>query len=412
MLTPTQEERAFIRHHANEEVASLALKLSNQRTLDAARVIRQVKGLQVVAKKVPSWMAVADELLFPHVLSLEQCSSETTAKYKAELVRALPLPPIRHMADLTGGLGVDCWFMSRGMVQADYVERQPLLCAAAHHNFDVLGGTAIRVHEADSLVYLAEMEPVDVLFLDPARRSAHGSKVVLLSDCEPDVVSIRQLLLEKARFVLVKASPMLDISQALSQLPEAHSVHVVSVDGECKELLFLLAREPLSTAVQLVCVNLKPQGRDERDVCERNAISEAKDAILKSTVHEAQSLGTYLYEPNASLLKAGAFAYVATRYKVEKLHPNSHLYTSQTCVSDFPGRVFRVLDTIPYHNKVFKQRWPDMVKANITVRNFPDSVAAIRRTLKLPEGGNDYVFATTLWNGDKVLIRTVKVDLT
>ncbi len=403
MDMPTPEEREFIRTHARDELTGLALKLSKCRTLDASRVIRQVRGMQVVAKKVPSWSAFADNLLFPHLLSLEQCSSETTARYKAALLQTLPFQPIRRMADLTGGLGVDCWFLSREMDQADYVERQAALCAAAQHNFSVLGGSNLRVNEADSLEYLTRMEPVDLLYLDPARRSADGGKVVVLSDCEPDVVRIRDLLLEKARYVLVKASPMLDISLALKQLPESRAVHVVSVDGECKELLFLLAVEPVSPGVEIVCVNLRTQGRDEFDVFEMDAMREAR-------ANEADRLGTYLYEPNASLLKAGAFAYLTTRYPVAKLHSNSHLYTADVCVPDFPGRVFRILDTIPYQRKAFSQRWPNVVKANITVRNFPDTVAAIRRTLKVPEGGDDYVFATTLWNGDKVLIRTVKIS--
>ena len=167
-LFPTPEERTFIRLHANEDVLKLALKLSGMLSLDAARVIRQIKGLQVVAKKVPSWMAVADALVFPQLLSLEQCSSETTAMYKAEILQTLPnqsfhpnlpnkpilpIQPLRRMADLTGGLGVDCWFLSRGMEQADYVERQPALCAAAVHNFNVLGGENVCIHEADSLDY-------------------------------------------------------------------------------------------------------------------------------------------------------------------------------------------------------------------------------------------------------------------
>lgn len=403
MDIPTPEERAFIHLHAHDEVAALALKLSNQRTMDAARVIRQVKGMQVVSKKVPSWSVAGESLLFPQSLSLEQCSSEITANYKSEWVRALPFPPIRHMADLTGGFGVDSWFLSRGMERADYVERQADLCAAARHNFKVLGGDNLCVHEADSLDYLTQMEPVDLLFLDPARRSAGGGKVVVLSDCEPDIVGIRQLLLEKARFVLVKASPMLDISEALRQLPEIGSVQVVSVDGECKELLFLLGKEIPSSGVNVCCVNLKTKGPDERSVFKMNEMRDAK-------AREADSLGLYLYEPNASLLKAGAFAYLTAHYPVAKLHPNSHLYTSQECVTDFPGRVFRILDAIPYQRKVFRQRWPDVVKANITVRNFPDTVAAIRRTLKIADGGSDFVFATTLWNGDKVLIRTSKCE--
>lgn len=411
VLQPTPEECGFIRQHAGDDVLKLALKLSGRRNLDAERVIRQIKGLQVVAKKVPSWALFADDLLFPHLLSLEQCSSEITARYKAGLVQALPFQPIRCMADLTGGLGVDSWFFSRGLERADYVERQPALCAAAYHNFNAMGGGNVCVHEADSLDYLATMEPVDLLYLDPARRSSVGSKVVMLSDCEPDVVAIRSLLLEKARYVLIKASPMLDITQALKQLPEARSVHVVSSDNECKELLFLLSSEQPTSDIELVCVNLKPSHPYERDSISIKRIpSPLKgchpfngDGILF-----ADRVGAYLYEPNASLMKAGVFDYVSNRYRVAKLHPNSHLFTSDDCVANFPGRIFRVLDTLPYQRKVFRKRCPDVEKANITVRNFPDTVDAIRRTLKLSDGGDAYLFATTLWNGDKVLIRTEK----
>jgi hypothetical protein len=364
--------------------------------------------------------------VFPQLLSLEQCSSETTAMYKAEILQTLPnqsfhpnlpnkpilpIQPLRRMADLTGGLGVDCWFLSRGMEQADYVERQPALCAAAVHNFNVLGGENVCIHEADSLDYLSSMEPVDLLYVDPARRSAYGGKVVVLSDCEPDVVSLRRAMLEKARYVLIKASPMLDITQALKQLPETLAVHVVSVDNECKELLFLLSPEPPTAEVELICTNLKTHGSYERDSISLKRMPSLlkgchpfeKDGILL-----AEELGRYIYEPNASLMKAGVFAYVSDRYGVAKLHPNSHLFTSNEVVPHFPGRTFRVLDILPFQRKQFNKRFPAIKKANISVRNFPETVAAIRQTLKLAEGGVDYIFATTLRNEEKVLIVTEK----
>jgi len=351
---------------------------------------------------VPSWTECS-ELVFPHHLSLEQCSSAFTARYKAALAGALPGFPVRSIADLTGGFGVDCWFISQSVAKVDYVERQPGLCCAVRHNFTVLGNTNVSVHQADSVDYVAEMDPVDLIYLDPSRRSVDGGKVVVLSGCEPDITRIKQRLLEKARFVLVKVSPMLDIVQALKQLPETLAVHVVSVDGECKELLFLLGAGGNPSYVEMVCINLKQQGLDEKDTFDAVEAREAQAQF-------AGTLGTYLYEPNASWLKAGAFAYITTRYPVAKLHPNSHLYTSQERVSGFPGRVFRVLDAVPYQPKTVKQRWPEMIKANITVRNFPDTVASIRRKLKMADGGDDYLFATTLLNGDKVLIRTVKAD--
>lgn len=403
-MYPTPEERVFIEQHAGEDVLKLALKLSGRKELDAGRVIRQIKGIQVVAGKVPSWSPVSGELLFPHLLSLEQCSSETTARYKADLISSLSFL-VSHVADLTGGLGVDSWFFSRAVLRADYVEQQPALCEAARHNFSVLGGTNLGVHEADSVDYLSGMSPVDLLYLDPARRTAGGGKVVGFSDCAPDVTVLREKLLEKARFVLIKASPMLDISMALKQLPETRSVHVVSVDNECKELLFLLSS--FDTAdVELVCINLKTNGSPERDAVLFKGIPSFQKGC-HSFIKDGIPLA-FLYEPNASLMKAGAFDYVSSRYHVAKLHPNSHLFTSSERVPDFPGRTFQVIDTIPYQRKHLKKRWPDLTKANITARNFPDTVATIRKNLTISEGGDDYVFATTLINEANVLIRTKK----
>jgi hypothetical protein len=242
----------------------------------------------------------------------------------------------------------------------------------------------------------------DLLYLDPARRDAKGGKVVALSDCEPDVAALRTKLFEHAPLVLVKLSPMLDITLALQQLPETTQIHVVSVDNECKELLFLLSAEPVSEQPRIVCVNLRGNGQDQRFEFSRE---EEQNAACRF----ANKPGQYLYEPNASLLKAGAFSILTQAFELRKFHPNSHLYTSEQLLEHFPGRIFSVEAVFPLHPKELKTQLAGLSQANISVRNYPDSVAVLRKKTKLREGGETYLFATTLHDGKKVLVKCRKV---
>jgi len=383
-----------VQEHLREDVSALALRLGRFPQLNASVVLRQVAGYQALERKVPSWFGNPD-LIFSDSLPLEQCSSEATARYKASI---LPTS-VQSFADLTGGLGVDFAFLAAGKSRALYVERRSDFCEIAAENFRSLGLTQVEVLYGDGPSLLKE--PFDLLFLDPARRDAKGGKVVALSDCEPDIASIKASLFTKAPLLLVKLSPMLDISLALKQLPETTQMHVVSVDGECKELLFLLAAETTLREPRLFCINLRSNApsqffeffRSE----EQAAVCRLTDAPLK-----------ILYEPNASLLKAGAFSILTQAFDLYKLHPNSHLYTSETLIPDFPGRAFSIESVFPVHPKDLKIHLGNLTKANISVRNYPETVAQLRKKTKLNEGGETYLFATTLKDGKKVLIKCGK----
>lgn len=393
------ETLAFIDSHRGDDVRTLALQAKKYPAVDMAEAVVQIAGYQIAEKKVPLWAQTAG-IRYPQHLSMEQCSSEVTARYKASLVSGDTL------TDLTAGWGVDCSFLARNFRCADYVERQETLCRIAAHNFPLLGLPHVRIHCADAVEYLQSMEPVDCLFLDPARRDSHGGKTVAIAECEPDVCLLEPLLVEKGKTVMIKLSPMLDMASALRDLQYVRRIHVVSVNNECKELIILLRKAP-----------------DEEEAAAGEVIISCEQ-VVNNSVHQhfqftfseeksagcplAESVGNYLYEPGAALLKAGPYRLLATRYGVEKLHPNSHLYTSSGLV-DFPGRRFRVTAVSGFGKKDLKVLLEGVEKANLTVRNFPSSVAELRKKLKLKEGGDTYLFAATLASGEKVLIRGEKV---
>ena len=386
------ETLRFIEENTRADVRSLALQAKKYPQVDMAMAVVQIAGRQIAEAKVPSWYQV-EGLLYPKHLSMEQCSSEATAIYKAGLVEG------ETFADLTGGFGIDCSFLSRKFKQADYVERQAELCELAKHNFPLLG-LSIGVHNEDGVEYLKQMQPVDCLFLDPARRDGHGGKTVAISDCEPDVSALEDLLVEKAQTVMIKLSPMLDLSLALKTLKYVREVHIVSVNNECKELLLILQKSSVSSEVAIHCEHIvNAQHQHYTFIQEQERTS---DCPL------ATEVDAYLYEPNASILKAGAYRSLTQTYEVRKLHTSSHLYTSSHFIEDFPGRRFQVESVSGFGKKELKDFLQGIEKANLTIRNFPSSVAELRKRLKLKEGGEDYLFATTLADESKVLIKCKK----
>ena len=389
------ETIAFIEEHARADVRSLALQAKKYPEVDMAMAVVQIAGRQIAEAKIPSWYRV-EGLLYPKHLSMEQCSSEATALYKMGLVEG------ETFADLTGGFGIDCSFLSRKFKQADYVERQAELCELAGHNFPLLG-LNIGVHNEDGVDYLKRMQPVDCLYLDPARRDGHGGKTVAISDCEPDVSALEELLVEKAKTVMVKLSPMLDLSLALKSLKHVREVHIVSVNNECKELLLLLRKSAVSSEIQIHCEQIV-------NSCEHQHYAFTLSEEHTSECPLAEAMGAYLYEPNASILKAGAYRSLTQAYPVEKLHASSHLYTSAHFIEDFPGRRFKVEKVSGFGKKELKEFMQGMEKANLTIRNFPSTVAELRKRLKLKEGGEDYLFATTLADESKVLIKCGKMS--
>lgn len=393
----------FICLHARDDVHMLALQ-TPQPGVDLEAAIIQIAGRQALAGKVPSWTAHED-LLFPTRLPLEQCSSEATARYKAEVVRNCG-GVRKRMADLTGGLGVDCAFLAPLFEQVDYVERQEGLCNLAQHNFTVLGLPHINVHQAQAEEFLSQTQGIDWIYLDPARRDGHGGKTVAIAHCEPDATQLEPLMLDKAPHVLLKLSPMLDLAQALQELKHVASAHVVAVDNECKELLLVLERGCNTEAgdVPISCINLS--GRN--DAPQPNAFLFTRNEERTSPCPLAEKPQTYLYEPHAVLLKAGAFRRITQVCRMQKLHPNSHLYTSDHLVEDFPGRIFCIQGWSGFGKKELKTLLGPEKRANLSVRNFPATVAELRKRLHLADGGETYLFATTLSAGEKVLIRTVK----
>lgn len=383
------DTRQFIEEHLNDDVRELALKYSNAK-VDMALALRQIEARQLLRKKVPSWSDNPD-LLFPVHLSVEQCSSEATAQYKASLLHG------DTFADLTGGLGVDCFFISQHFKKTDYVELNPELCGLAEHNFRSLQ-TSITVNNESSETYLSCCESKDCFFIDPARRDTYGRKTVSIADCTPNVIELQDLLLQKARRVMVKLSPMLDISKALKELKHVSEVHVVAVGNECKELLFIMEQgfegEPIIT-----CANLQTEQSEVKyRHCEEGTPIMTLSAIPQN----------YLYEPNAALMKAGCFDYLSQHYGVRQLHRNSHLFTSEQLVPDFPGRIFAIDGWAPYNKKIKQTLLAGVEKASIATRNFPLSVAELRKSLKIADGDEIYLFATTITGDQKVIISTHK----
>lgn len=378
------DTKQFIADHLHDDVSELALKYRNAE-VDLTLALRQIEARQLLQKKVPSW-SDNDALLFPARLSIEQCSSEATARYKASLLSG------SRFADLSGGLGVDCYFISQNFQHCDYVEMNPELCELAKHNLE-----RPVIHNTSAEAYLQSCEPKDCLFIDPARRDVYGRKVVCVADCTPNVVELQNLMLQKAQKVMIKLSPMLDISQAMKELRHIKEIHVVAVENECKELLFILesnfAGEPIIT-----CVNLETQQPSMSFTLEEERVA---------SLQPAKEVDHYLYEPNAALMKGGCYRLLSQRFKVQKLHRNSHLYTSDLLIPDFPGRIFEVDDWAVYGKKA--QALLDGVnKASIAARNFPMTVAEIRKKLKITDGDQVFLFATTLSDERKVIIKSHK----
>ncbi len=385
----------FIRQHLHDDVRKLALQGAGTAEVDMQRALQQIAGRQKASAKLPSWAAV-DGILYPPHLSLEQCSSELTAKYKASVVGGGEL-----IVDLTAGFGVDIGFMSSLFRRAVHVERQAELCAISRENFRRLGLTHIEVVCGDGVAYLHTMGHADLIFIDPARRDEHGGRTYGIADCTPNVLAIRDEMLEKADKVLVKLSPMLDWRKAVADLAKVSAVHIVSVDNECKELLVEMRRDDSTMtgaqpSLPVVCVNLSAaggQGRFEFDAMQ------ATPPIR----HCAYQRCHYLYEPHASIMKAGCFSLVAERFGVCQLDDNSHLFVSESEMPDFPGRSFMIDAVTTMNKRALKAALGVISQANISVRNFPISVAELRKRLRLKEGGSVYIFATTSANHEHLL---------
>ena len=443
-----QATQDFIRQHQDDDVRQLAFLASKYPEVDMPFALDQIRGRKMARVKLPRWASL-EGIIYPPHISMEQCSSESTALYKAELAARLLALPVSSsfseeigFVDLTGGFGVDFSYIAARLgVKSMYVERQAHLCEAAKENFERLGLKNAIVKNGDGIEVLHSFLPkkddaasaddslgiiydqplsllktklgLKIIFIDPARRDDAGNKVVSLKDCTPDVTVLQEEMLSKADYVIIKLSPMLDWHRAISELSYVREVHIISVNNECKELLLVLSARNLgdmeaSSAdgevkhagnLRICCVN-----DAQSFVCDELDMESSSVRIAPPVLEEMQ----YLYEPNASLMKAGCFGVLSGRYDARMLSKNSHLFVSQTPIEAFPGRSFRIIAVSSFNKKELKRHLSGITKANIATRNFPLSVAELRKRLKLKDGGETYIFATTLSDESHMLVITEK----
>lgn len=389
MLTGTLQK--FILDHFNDDLPRLLLSAHRYPGIPVREAVAQIEALRKIRTKIPSWFRF--DLNCPPLLSVEQASSEQTARFKAGLFSG------KRMADLTGGMGVDAYFYAQHFDRVFYVEQNPELAVRARHNFAVLGATNIDVAAEEAEVFLQHhTEPFDLLYLDPARRDGRQRRVFRLDDCQPNILSIKELLLKRASKVLIKTAPLLDLHQAAEQLGAVSHIWVVSVDNEVREVLYLLEK-PASGALPShpdIPVEAVSLGLSVRTFVFTRADEQAATPDYSTPLR-------YLYEPDAAILKAGAFRIFARRFGLAKLHPNTHLYTSERLVADIPARVFAIDAVLKYERKAVGAAIPSG-RANVAARNFPDSVEAMRKKLALADGGDVYMFGATDIDGPKLVV--------
>ena len=388
----------YIRQHADEDVRKLALQGTKDADVDLQMALQQIAGRQTARRKLPSWVAV-EGIVYPPHLNMEQCSSELTARYKAKIAGKG-----NRMVDLTGGFGVDFYWISQGFQHRCYVEQNEQLCAISSENFRLLG-LDCSVCCCDTATYLTDMPHVSFAFLDPARRNEHGGRTYSIEDCTPNVLELLPLLIEKADRVMLKLSPMLDWRKAVDDIQKpiangqkpianVHEVHIVSVDNECKELLLLLDKGHAD--LRMVCVNFS---KDAEQLFETSYGAPSHPLTSSPSHLLTSSPFHFIYEPNASIMKAGCFEEVAQRFPVQQISQNSHLFLSSVEIDDFPGRRFQISSISSMNKQELRTALKEIDRANISVRNFPLSVDQLRKKLKLKDGGNTYIFATTTTDG-------------
>ena len=430
----------FIQEYREKDTRQLALQSARFPDVDMPYALDQIKGWQTARRKLPTW-AACDGIVYPPHLSMEQCSSEPTAQYKLNLAMewARRVDHASSMTDLTGGFGVDFSFTSCAFASATYVERNAQLCSMVEHNLPLLGIDNAKVVCADAIDYLSTLDMQTMIFLDPARRDQYGAKTVMLADCTPDVVQLLPQLLKKSRFTMLKLSPMLDWHKAVEDLQgTVREVHIVSVGGECKELLLVLSEE-MESELKVFCADLEAGGSSLSSGSSSSSCSSlssepsfprtpsspsAPSAPSHPSTPSHASLFVYtpgslrpapnsklktqnskfLHEPNASIMKAGCFDELAAAYGVSPVSRNSHLFLSAEPVDGFPGRIFSIERVTTLNKRELRQALAGIEKANIATRNFPLSVAELRKRLKLKDGGDVYIFATTTAEDEHLLL--------
>lgn len=431
----TDKDLQFIKENINTPASTLSLSKKRPACVDFALCLKCIEGNQKMRKKVPLWAANLS-LIYPYPLSLEQCSSQLTAEYKASLVSKIfnsTLPDKSSsihfgdsfailVADITGGMGVDSYFLSRVANGLLYMERDEQLCEAAENNFPALGAENITVRNVTSTVETVEKEvklfaagfgrsKVNIIYADPARRSKTGSKVIMLEDYEPDILSLNAKLLNLADYLLVKVSPMADIKMYLQKLSNVVTVYVISVDNECKELLFLMkagcSTEPDDVPVTVVCLDSRQSfkeagGTDEFTFTYRQ---ENNTGSLVAYLTATDALPKYIYEPDKAILKAGAFKTIGMQYGLKKIAPSTHLYCGDAAV-DFPGKRFTIIEEYEFGKKAFKEIAKKYPAASVTARNLPVDSNRLKKLLCVKESNELHIFAFTDTNNRKKIYIT------
>lgn len=380
----------FINENLNTDISSLLLKYPQIDAVDTKLIAEQIQAKLKSKQKLPTWFKAA-QIYYPNKLNIEQTSSEKTAIYKSNLLTG------ERLLDLTGGFGVDSFYFAKVFKKVIHCEINPELSAIAKHNFHILEQRNIECLSVDGIEFLKHPDlHLDCIYLDPSRRDQSKKKVFLLQDCTPDITEVHHDLLRKANTVLVKVSPLVDITKAIQDVTQISEIHIVAVDNQVKELLFLINMNSGDTRIK--AVNIKNEATETFSF---DYTEESQATAIYSPVK------AYLYEPNASILKSGGFHMVSKRYALNKLHPSTHLYSSDTLI-DFPGRRFIVKHIIPY-NKQGVKILKGYTKANISIRNFPQTVETLRNKLKIQDGGTDYIFFTTDQENQKIAIITEKI---
>uniref|UniRef100_UPI00404B7D69 class I SAM-dependent methyltransferase n=1 Tax=Gelidibacter sp. TaxID=2018083 RepID=UPI00404B7D69 len=380
----------FINNHLSSDINSILLKKTTFENVSTTEIVEKIEAKNKCKTKLPTWYNQPN-IYYPNKLNIEQTSSETTAEFKSKLIHG------NRIIDLTGGFGVDCFYFSKQFKNVIHCELNENLSEIVKYNFEVLNVNNIQCFAADGLEFLkTQNTPFDWIYIDPSRRHDSKGKVFMLSDCLPNVPENLELLWNHSNNILIKTSPLLDISIGLKELQHVKSIHIVAVNNDVKELLWVLEQNN-SESIQIKTTNIKSETTEHFEFVLEN------ETTTESTYSEPL---TYLYEPNAAVMKSGGFDSITSQFMIDKLHKHSHLYTSDELM-DFPGRIFKIETVVPYNKKSFKTH--NIQKANITTRNFPETVESIRKKLNIKDGGDDYLFFTTNLHTEKLCLICKKV---
>lgn len=423
----TEQTLTFIKENAQLEPTKAALKAPRNAGIDIPFAVDQIKGLQIAQQKLPKW-ALCDEIIYPAHISMEQCSSQATAQYKADFAQEL-LKNLNvkspTLVDLTGGFGVDCIIMSKYFDSAILVEQQSELSSIAQHNIKAFGINNIQCYNDNCLDALNSIPCATIIYVDPARRNTQGARTYAIEDCTPNVLELKNQLLNKAQLVMIKLSPMLDWHKVVDDFQgNVSSVHIVAHRNECKELLIVLDNK-IHANIQIYCVNdnqktviqtaysnpkqLSAQNMQNKQNVQ-NVVDDSAKNCNKLSIKNWKDWAQYVYEPNAAIMKAGCFSKLEDQYKMHQLNINSHVYVSEKYCADFPGKIWKIDSVCSMNKREIKQALANITHANIVTRNFPISVESLRKRLRLKDGGNTRIIATTDSNSEHVLIFASEVN--